>query len=65
MYYLVIQNLSVERCIHRSGDDIYNEGNSFSCTPDLEFRPLELVREINILCSEVPNPPMPAKVYRD
>ncbi len=37
MYYLVVQNLGVERCIHVSEDDMYMDGMSFGCTPDLEF----------------------------
>jgi len=65
MYYLVIQNLGVERCIHLSEDDIYQKGMSFSCTPDLEFRAIHLIRAIPIICSEVPDPPLMAKVYRD
>jgi len=65
MYYLVIQNLGVERCIHQSEDDIYEDGMSFSCTPDLEFPAHEPLREINILCSAVPYPPMRARVFRD
>jgi hypothetical protein len=64
MYYLVIENLGVERCIHRSRKDRYGEGTSFSCTPDLEFPGGELVREVSISCSEAPDPPLRAKVYR-
>lgn len=65
MFYLVIQNLGRERCIHKSEKNIYMEGMTFSCTPDLEFRPGELISEISIVCSEVPNPPMIARVFRD
>ena len=65
MFYLVIQNLGRERCIHMSEENIYREGMSFSCTPDLEYNPLELSREIRIVCSEVPNPPMEARVFKD
>ena len=37
MYYLVVKNLGVERCIHLGEEDHYTDGMSFSCTPDLEF----------------------------
>ena len=65
MYYLVIQNLGRERCIHMSEEDLYRDGMTFSCTPDLEYHPRELVREISIVCCEVPNPPLMARVYKD
>lgn len=65
MFYLVIQNLGKERCIHKSEEDLYKEGMTFSCTPDLEYFPEELVRELGIVCSEVPNPPMRARVFKD
>lgn len=65
MFYLVVKNLGKERCIHKSEDDIYVEDMSFSCTRDLAYTPKELLREIRILCSELPHPPMMARVYRD
>ena len=65
MYYLVVQNLDVVRCIHRNKEDVYRDGMSFSCTPDLEFPGGELVREIGITCSEVPDPPTRAMVYHN
>ena len=64
MYYLVVQNLGVQRCIHRDEEDIYSDGMSFSCTPDLEFPGGDLVREISIICIEVPDPPLKASVYK-
>ncbi|MDX2431139.1 MAG: hypothetical protein QNK35_09410 [Bacteroides sp.] len=48
-----------------SEENIYREGMSFSCTPDLEYNPRELVAEIRIVCTEVPNPPMEARVFKD
>ena len=65
MYYLVVQNLDMARCIHWSGEDVYKDGMSFSCTPDLEFPGGEPVKEIGINCSENPDPPIFAIVYRD
>ncbi len=65
MYYLVVQNLGVERCIHRSGDDVYTDRMSLNCTPDLEFPGGDLVKEISISCSEVHGPWLRARVYRN
>ena len=65
MYYLVVKNLGVERCIHLGEEDLYTDGMSFSCTPDLEFPGGEVVREIHIKCSEMPEPPLKARVYRN
>ncbi len=65
MYFLVVQNLGLERCIHRGEEDIYNDGMTFSCIPDLAFPGGDVVREVSILCSEVPDPALVAKVYRD
>ena len=64
MYYLVVQNLDVVRCIHREKEDVYRDGMSFSCKPDLEFPGGELVKEIRIICIENPQL-LKAKVYRD
>ena len=65
MYYLVVENLGVERCIHSGMDDLYRDGMSFSCIPDLEFPGGEFLREISIECSEIPDPPLKARVYRN
>ena len=64
MYYLLVRNLGVERCIHTSEEDLFADGMSFSCTPELDFPGGDLVREISIICSEVPDPPMIASVYK-
>ncbi|MCK4745980.1 MAG: hypothetical protein KAT15_03055 [Bacteroidales bacterium] len=65
MYYLVVRNLEVVRCIHSDENDVYRDGMSFSCTPDLEFPGGELVKEVSINCSENPGVPLMAKVYRN
>lgn len=64
MFYLLVQNLDVMRCIHKSEVDIYTDGMSFNCTPDLEFPGGALEKEISITCTEVPDPPLRARVYR-
>lgn len=65
MYYLTIQNLGVERCIHQSEEDIYIDGMAFSCTLDLGLFPDNFLRELSIVCIEVSDGPVKAKVYSD
>jgi hypothetical protein len=65
MYYLVVNNLGVQRCIHREEEDVYAESRSFSCTPDLEFPGGFLVRKIGIRCLEHPGKKVEARVYSD
>ena len=63
MFYLLVQNLGVERCIHSGEEDVYTDGMTFSCTADLDFPGGEVVKEVSIVCSEVPDPPLKARVY--
>lgn len=63
MYYLVVQNLDVVRCIHKDVNDVYRDGMSFSCTPDFECPAREMVREIRFFCSENPAVRVRARVY--
>jgi hypothetical protein len=65
MYYLIVRNLGVERCIHSGTEDTYLDGMVFSCTPNLGFPGGELVREVRIICSELPDRPLTARVYKD
>lgn len=65
MYYLVVKNLGVERCIHLNTKDDYTDGMPFDCTTGLDFPGGEPVRKIHIRCTEAPDPPLPAIVYRD
>ena len=65
MYYLTITNLGVERCIHSSEEDFYADGMSFSCTPSLDFPGGKLLKKISIICPELPQAPLAAKVYSD
>lgn len=65
MYYLVVKNLGQERCIHRSEQDIYEDGMAFPCTPDLEYVPGLFIRELKIVCSELPHTPLSARVFSD
>lgn len=65
MYYLTITNLGVERCIHRSEKDIYANEMSFSCTPSLDYPGGTFLKEISIVCPEMPQNPVVARVYSD
>jgi len=66
MYYLVIKNLGVERCIHQSEEDIYVDGMAFGCILDLGFYPERFVRVISVVCIEdVPEGSIKAKIYSD
>lgn len=65
MYYLVIQNLGEERCIHQSEEDIYVDGMACGCILDLGFYPDRFIREISIVCIEHIKGPIKAKIYSD
>jgi hypothetical protein len=65
MYYLVIKNMGVERCIDKNRDDIYKSQEFYNCHSDLKFRKEVFVREITIKCIEFPDSEIIAKIYRD
>jgi hypothetical protein len=65
MYYLVIKNLGVERCIDKNRKDIYKNSESYNCHLDLGFRKKIFIREIKIRCIEFPDSEIIAKVYRN
>lgn len=65
MFYLIVRNLGAPRCIDRNVKDVYEDGMSFDCTPDLDCSPKEFVKEIEVNCSEHPDDPMVAMVFKD
>jgi hypothetical protein len=65
MYFLLVKNLGVERCVDRNGEDVYHDGMSFDCRLDLECTGSEFVREIEISCNELPDKSIRARVVRD
>ncbi|RPI43306.1 MAG: hypothetical protein EHM46_04195 [Bacteroidetes bacterium] len=65
MFYLVVRNLGVDRCIDSSELDIYENGMAFNCTLDMEYRTTALIREIGVRCTEKPGQTFPARVYSD
>lgn len=65
MYYLVIKNLGVERCIDKNENDIYTDNQSYDCQQSLSFIKKEAIRKIKISCIELPGSLINATVYRD
>lgn len=64
MYFLIVRNLGAPRCIDRNEKDIYEDGMSFDCTPHLECTPGEFVKEVEITCTEHPDDPVVAMVFK-
>ncbi len=65
MFYLIVRNLGRPRCIDLNEEDIYLDGMSFKCTPDLECTPKEFVKEVEINCTEHSDEEIVAMVFRD
>ena len=65
MYYLVIKNLGVEKCIDKNHDDIYEDNQYYSCLQDLYFVKTRVVKRIWISCTEIPGTVFNATVYSD
>ena len=65
MYYLIVRNLGAPRCIDHNKKDVYEDGMSFDCTPHLECSAKEFVKEVEIICTEHPEDPVIAMVFKD
>ncbi len=66
MYYLIVRNLGAPRCIDRNETDIYEDGMSFECTPNLDCNAKgEFVKEVEITCTEYPEDTFVAMVFMD
>jgi len=65
MFYLVIKNLGVEKCIDKNHDDIYEDDQYYSCLQDLYFVKTRVVKRIGINCTEIPGTLFNATVYSD
>ncbi|MFO7933139.1 MAG: hypothetical protein R6U78_03560 [Bacteroidales bacterium] len=65
MYFLVVKNLGVERCVDRNEEDIYEDGMSFDCRLDLDCPGKQFVREVEITCNELPEEKITARVFSD
>ncbi len=55
----------MEKCIDRNHLDIYEDGQYYSCLPDLSFVRGSLVRIIKVKCLEIPGTLISATVYSD
>lgn len=65
MYYLVIKNLGVEKCIDKNTDDIYKDNQYYNCQQDLGYTKKEIKRKIKVNCIELPDRQITAIVYSD
>jgi hypothetical protein len=65
MYYLLIRNLGIEKCIDRNEEDIYKEGEYYSFLPEYFFVKTNFVRQLRIRCTELPGTIADAAVYSD
>jgi hypothetical protein len=65
MYYLAVKNLGMEKCIDRNTEDIYEDGQYYSCLPSFFFVKNRIVKLIKIKCIEIPGPEFDATVYSD
>lgn len=65
MYYLVIVNLGIKKCIAKNRNDIYSDGYSCDCTLDLGPWGKNIVKRITINCINPSIQGIKAIVYRD
>jgi hypothetical protein len=65
MYYLVIKNLEVEKCIDKNEDDIYKDNQYYHCNLKLDYVKKEFKRKIKINCIELPGTKITAIIYSD
>jgi hypothetical protein len=66
MYYLVITNLGVEKCIDKNESDIYKNYKYYDCKQSVSFISGDFKsRNIKIRCIENPQRLINAKVYCD
>jgi len=63
MYYLVIKNLGVQKCIDRNLADIYVSGNYYACSNDFPFRKEQFIRRLWIRCEELSGTRIMATIY--
>lgn len=65
MYYLIIKNFGIERCIDSNETDIYIDDQYYSCLPDLDYNKTVFKRTIRIRCTELPDRRISANIYSD
>ena len=65
MYYLVIRNLGTDKCIDKNVEDIYEDGQYYSCLADFSFVAGSYVKTVKIRCAEAAGTMLDATVYSD
>jgi hypothetical protein len=65
MYYLVVKNFGVEKCIDINENDVYRDDQYYSCQPDLDYSKKIFKRSLWIRCTESPDTKISASVYSD
>ncbi len=65
MYYLIIKNLGVEKCIDMNKKDIYKDNASYNCQSSLPFVKKRFIRKIQIACTGFSASLLDAEVYSD
>jgi len=65
MFYLVIKNLGIEKCIDVNAEDIWVSGVTYDCRNELEFKKGKRIRRIFIRCSQNPFSRVLATIWHD
>jgi hypothetical protein len=65
MYYLVITNMNIEKCIDTNSEDIYVDGFEYNCLRSFPYMKTHYVKGIAIYCKGDHSGPVDATVYRD
>jgi hypothetical protein len=65
MYYLVVKNLGVEKCIDMNEEDIYISNSFYNCQQELALIKKVFVRRIKIRCSGIPGKFLYARIFKD
>ena len=65
MFYLVIKNLGIEKCIDVNEEDIWVSGGTYDCRIGSEFKKGKVIRRIYIRCSQNPFSRVLATIWHD
>lgn len=67
MYYLVIENLGIKRCIDKYEKNIYKDGQTYNCLKNMPFNEngKKVAGTVKIRCIDDPGKITEAVVYAD
>jgi len=65
MFYLVIKNLGIEKCIDISVSDIWIRGSHYDCRKNRKYNKERQVRRIFIRCIQNPGTRVLATIWQD